>query len=67
MHGMMPTIFFGHGNPMNALLNNSYTEACRRIGENGSNASHASMTVQLSDEQEPSADPRRCGVDERPR
>jgi 4,5-DOPA dioxygenase extradiol len=28
----MPAIFFGHGNPMNALLNNSYTEAWRRIG-----------------------------------
>ncbi len=22
----MPAIFFGHGNPMNALLGNSYTE-----------------------------------------
>jgi 4,5-DOPA dioxygenase extradiol len=28
----MPAIFFGHGNPMNALLSNSYTEAWRRIG-----------------------------------
>jgi 4,5-DOPA dioxygenase extradiol len=28
-----PAIFFGHGNPMNALLNNSFTEAWRRIGE----------------------------------
>jgi 4,5-DOPA dioxygenase extradiol len=28
----MPAIFFGHGNPMNALLNNSYTEGWRRIG-----------------------------------
>jgi 4,5-DOPA dioxygenase extradiol len=26
-------VFFGHGNPMNALANNSYTEAWRRIGE----------------------------------
>jgi 4,5-DOPA dioxygenase extradiol len=26
-------IFFGHGNPMNAVLNNQYTEAWRRIGE----------------------------------
>jgi len=26
-------IFLGHGNPMNALLNNSYTDAWRRIGE----------------------------------
>ena len=29
----LPAIFFGHGNPMNALANNSYTEAWRRIGE----------------------------------
>jgi 4,5-DOPA dioxygenase extradiol len=29
---MMPALFFGHGNPMNALLTNSYTEAWRRIG-----------------------------------
>jgi 4,5-DOPA dioxygenase extradiol len=28
----MPAIFFGHGNPMNALLSNSYTEGWRRIG-----------------------------------
>lgn len=28
-----PTIFFGHGNPMNAVLNNRYTEAWRRIGQ----------------------------------
>lgn len=27
-----PAIFFGHGNPMNALQINSYTEAWRRIG-----------------------------------
>jgi 4,5-DOPA dioxygenase extradiol len=30
---IMPTIFFGHGNPMNAVLNNSYSEGWRRIGE----------------------------------
>jgi 4,5-DOPA dioxygenase extradiol len=30
----MPVIFFGHGNPMNALLQNSYSEGWRRIGEN---------------------------------
>jgi 4,5-DOPA dioxygenase extradiol len=30
---LMPAIFFGHGNPMNALLTNSYTEAWRRMGE----------------------------------
>jgi len=29
----MPAIFFGHGNPMNALLLNSYTQGWRRIGE----------------------------------
>jgi 4,5-DOPA dioxygenase extradiol len=29
----MPAIFFGHGNPMNALLRNGYTEGWRRIGE----------------------------------
>jgi 4,5-DOPA dioxygenase extradiol len=31
--GVMPAIFFGHGNPMNALTRNGYTEAWRRIGE----------------------------------
>lgn len=29
----MPAIFFGHGNPMNALLSNPYTQAWRSIGE----------------------------------
>jgi 4,5-DOPA dioxygenase extradiol len=29
----LPAVFFGHGNPMNALLRNSYTAAWRRIGE----------------------------------
>jgi len=29
----LPGIFFGHGNPMNALMQNAYTEAWRRIGE----------------------------------
>ena len=29
----MPAIFFGHGNPMNALLDNEYTRAWRAIGE----------------------------------
>jgi 4,5-DOPA dioxygenase extradiol len=33
MGNIFPAIFFGHGNPMNALLKNSYTEAWRRIGE----------------------------------
>jgi 4,5-DOPA dioxygenase extradiol len=28
----MPTIFFGHGNPMNALETNAYTEGWARIG-----------------------------------
>jgi 4,5-DOPA dioxygenase extradiol len=30
---MMPAYFIGHGNPMNALATNGYTEAWRRIGE----------------------------------
>ena len=29
---MLPAIFFGHGNPMNALAENAYTAAWRRIG-----------------------------------
>ena len=29
----MPVIFFGHGNPMNALEDNAYTQAWSRIGE----------------------------------
>jgi 4,5-DOPA dioxygenase extradiol len=29
----LPAIFFGHGNPMNAITSNGYTEAWRRIGE----------------------------------
>ena len=29
---MMPTIFFGHGNPMNAIEQNAYTEAWAEIG-----------------------------------
>jgi len=29
----MPAFFFGHGNPMNALGSNAYTDAWRRIGE----------------------------------
>src|SRR5688500_18416162 len=28
----LPAIFFGHGNPMNALESNAYTEGWRRIG-----------------------------------
>lgn len=30
--GTLPAIFFGHGNPMNALTDNAYTEAWSRIG-----------------------------------
>jgi len=33
MSQRLPAIFFGHGNPMNALAHNHYTEAWRRIGE----------------------------------
>jgi 4,5-DOPA dioxygenase extradiol len=28
----MPAIFFGHGNPTNAVLQNDYTEAWKQIG-----------------------------------
>lgn len=30
---MWPAVFFGHGNPMNALLTNGYTQAWRAMGE----------------------------------
>jgi 4,5-DOPA dioxygenase extradiol len=33
MANLLPAIFFGHGNPMNAVTRNDYTEAWRRIGE----------------------------------
>lgn len=33
MAGLMPTIFFGHGNPMNALLANNYTRSWAVIGK----------------------------------
>jgi 4,5-DOPA dioxygenase extradiol len=33
MADLLPAIFFGHGNPMNALTDNSYTRGWRRIGE----------------------------------
>jgi 4,5-DOPA dioxygenase extradiol len=33
MSEIMPAIFFGHGNPMNALAENTYTEGWRRIGQ----------------------------------
>jgi 4,5-DOPA dioxygenase extradiol len=29
---MLPAIFFGHGNPLNALASNPYTQAWRKIG-----------------------------------
>ena len=31
-NGRMPAIFFGHGNPMNAIQRNAYTEAWSQIG-----------------------------------
>ncbi len=30
---MLPTIFFGHGNPMNAISSNVYADGWRRIGQ----------------------------------
>lgn len=33
MSEVLPAIFFGHGNPMNAVTNNRYTEAWRHIGK----------------------------------
>lgn len=33
MSEIFPAIFFGHGNPMNALLNNRYTEGWQLIGK----------------------------------
>jgi 4,5-DOPA dioxygenase extradiol len=33
MKNVMPAIFFGHGNPMNALGGNTYSDAWRRIGQ----------------------------------
>jgi len=32
MHDRLPAIFFGHGNPMNALVRNAWTEAWSGIG-----------------------------------
>lgn len=32
MANLLPAVFFGHGNPMNALTHNDYTEAWQRIG-----------------------------------
>jgi 4,5-DOPA dioxygenase extradiol len=33
MPQIMPAISFGHGNPMNAVMNNNYTEGWRRMGK----------------------------------
>src|SRR5262249_9509507 len=33
MWRILPAIFFGHGNPMNALLNNPYTAAWSALGK----------------------------------
>jgi 4,5-DOPA dioxygenase extradiol len=33
MAKILPAIFFGHGNPMNAVLNNVYTKAWGRMGQ----------------------------------
>jgi 4,5-DOPA dioxygenase extradiol len=33
MPNLLPAIFFGHGNPMNAVATNNYTEAWRRMGQ----------------------------------
>jgi 4,5-DOPA dioxygenase extradiol len=33
MANKLPAIFFGHGNPMNAIASNDYTKAWRRIGQ----------------------------------
>jgi hypothetical protein len=33
MAEILPAIFFGHGNPMNAVLDNNYTKAWSRIGQ----------------------------------
>jgi 4,5-DOPA dioxygenase extradiol len=32
MANMLPAVFFGHGNPMNAVTHNDYTETWRRMG-----------------------------------
>jgi 4,5-DOPA dioxygenase extradiol len=33
MHDVLPVIFFGHGNPMNAVQHNRYTDGWRNIGK----------------------------------
>ena len=32
MANVMPALFFGHGNPLNALLRNDYTEGWAAVG-----------------------------------
>ena len=32
MANMLPAVFFGHGNPMNAVSHNDYTQTWRRMG-----------------------------------
>jgi 4,5-DOPA dioxygenase extradiol len=31
MNGPMPSVFFGHGNPMNAVQQNDFTDGWRRV------------------------------------
>jgi len=33
MSSILPAVFLGHGNPMNALLDNTYTQAWRALGQ----------------------------------
>jgi 4,5-DOPA dioxygenase extradiol len=33
MANILPAVFFGHGNPMNAVTSNDYTEAWQRMGQ----------------------------------
>ncbi len=33
MANMLPAVFFGHGNPMNAIGHNEYTEMWRQMGQ----------------------------------
>jgi hypothetical protein len=40
----MPAVFLGHGNPMNALLRNQYTEAWTAIGTNAGASPYLALT-----------------------
>ena len=42
----LPAIFFGHGNPMNALMDNEYTRAWRTIGE-GQGRPRARLSISM--------------------